>query len=213
MNQMNLSKETFWSRFANDFEKRNNYVAGRKEIESLKNRLSENKNLGKTLELGCGDGAYTETIAANAKSVVATDWSDDMIKVTMKRFINIATIEVKRENCFDLSFNDNSFDTVFMANLLHVIPTPEKALEECKRVLKPNGTLIILSFTIHGMKFFHKLGMLYRYLKTYGKPPKESSVLTVPVVTNMLAGVGFVTEQVDLMGSKMKSIYAVAKNR
>ncbi len=39
MNQLNNSiKETFWSRFANDFEKLNNYVAGKKEMEHLEKK-------------------------------------------------------------------------------------------------------------------------------------------------------------------------------
>jgi hypothetical protein len=136
-----------------------------------------------------------------------------MINVAKEKFRDSELIEFKKEDCFNLSFADNSFDTIFMANLLHVIPTPEKALEECKRVLRSNGNLIILSFTMHGMSFFNKVGMFYRYIKTYGKPPKESSVLTIQIVKNMLDKLGFVTEKIELIGNKMKSVYAIAKNK
>jgi len=98
-----------------------------------------------------------------------------------------------------------------MANLLHVIPTPEKALKECKRILKTDGQIIILSFTMHGMKFTHKLGMLYRYIRTYGKPPKESRVLTPINVKKLLNECGFETKNIDLIGRKMKTVYAIAK--
>ena len=187
----NTQKETFWSRFADDFEERNNYVAGKDEIENLKNHLSEIKDLGHTLELGCGDGAFSKVLVNNANYLIATDWSEEMVLAVKHKLAKLSAVEVQKENCMGLSFKDESFDSVFMANLLHVIPNPEKAISECKRVLKPSGRLIILSFTADGMSFFNKLGMIYRYLRTYGKPPKQSTVLTVPKVTKMLEKEGF----------------------
>ena len=211
MSRTMSQKESFWSRFATDFEKRNNYVAGYREIEFLKNRVAENMNLGITLELGCGDGVFTEVIASNSEKVIATDWSAEMVEVARQKFKDNEIIQVEQENCLNLSFDKNSFDTVFMANLLHVIPTPEKALDECKRVLKRDGRIIIVSFTMQGMKFFHKMGMLYRYIRTYGKPPKESSVLTTSIVKELLDTIGFEIKNIDLIGDKMKSVYAIAK--
>ena len=213
MNRLNNSaKETFWSRFANDFEKRNNYVAGKKEIEYLKKQLSEKKELGTVLELGCGDGVFSKIIAQNADDLIATDWSDEMIEAAKINLGEMNSVKVQKEDCFDLSFKEDSFDTVFMANLLHVIPQPEKALCECKRILKANGIIIILSFTMHGMSFFNKIGMLFRYLKTYGKPPKQSCVLTVSNAKQMLEKEEFLILQAELIGNKMKSVFTTAKN-
>jgi ubiquinone/menaquinone biosynthesis C-methylase UbiE len=210
-NEMNTNKETFWSRFAADFEKRNNYVIEKREIENLKEDLLQNEDLGNVLELGCGDGVFSKSISQNSDFLLATDWSDEMIKSAMANLVGFESIKVQKENCFELSFKDESFDTVFMANLLHIITDPEKVIAESRRVLKPNGQIIILSFTLHGMNFFHKLGMLYRYFKTYGKPPKESRVLTVSVVKQMLEDKQFLVQKADLIGFKMKSVLVVAK--
>jgi ubiquinone/menaquinone biosynthesis C-methylase UbiE len=211
MGKIKSSKEAFWSRFATDFEARNNYVVGFDEIEILKKQLLENKNLGKVLELGCGDGVFTNTIALNADKVIATDWSLEMVEVARQKFKNNKIIDVRQENCLNLSFENCSFNTVFMANLLHVIPIPGNVLDECKRILKKDGFLIILSFTIHGMTFFHKFSMLYRYIRTFGKPPKNSRVLTTSNVKDMLVEKGFEIRNIDLIGNKMKAVYAVAK--
>ena len=35
------------------------------------------------------------------------------------------------------------FDTMFMANVIHVIENPSLALQECYRILKDDGLLII----------------------------------------------------------------------
>jgi phosphatidylethanolamine/phosphatidyl-N-methylethanolamine N-methyltransferase len=41
-----------------------------------------------------------------------------------------------------MPYKKSSFDTVIIANTLHILPEPEKALREIKRVLKPDGILI-----------------------------------------------------------------------
>ena len=55
---------------------------------------------------------------------------------------------VPHEDIQSLSYKDNSFDLVLHSEVLEHVPNPHKALEECKRVLKPNGICI---FTIHIM--------------------------------------------------------------
>ena len=54
--------------------------------------------------------------------------------------------------------------------------------------------------------------MLYRYLKTYGKPPKQSRVLTISNVKQMLEKERFSIKQAELIGCKMKSVLITAKN-
>ena len=53
-----------------------------------------------------------------------------------------------------LRFEDNSFDVVVIANALHIIPNPEKALAEIRRVLKDDGLLIAPNYLLNvgGMK-------------------------------------------------------------
>ena len=48
-----------------------------------------------------------------------------------------------------LSYADDSFDAVLIANALHVMPEPEKALREIDRVLRPGGILIAPNFVEH----------------------------------------------------------------
>ena len=48
---------------------------------------------------------------------------------------------------FHLPYADQSFDVVIVSNALHIVPLPEKALIEFRRVLKNDGTLIAPTFT------------------------------------------------------------------
>ena len=202
-----MEKETYWSKFSNDLEERTNYVVGLKDITVLKRVLTEQKSLGKTLELACGNGTYSKVLIRESEHLTATDFSDEMVAVSKIRLKGIGNISIEKANCFSLSYPDSSFDTVFMANLLHVIPEPEKAVAEGKRVLNKNGRLIVISFTTEEMTFFNKLGMTYRYLKTYGKPPSTAQALTVQKTREIVKRCGFKIEESKLLGNKSKAIF------
>ena len=48
---------------------------------------------------------------------------------------------------FRLPYADRSFDVVIVSNALHIVPEPERALAEIRRVLKDDGILIAPTFT------------------------------------------------------------------
>jgi ubiquinone/menaquinone biosynthesis C-methylase UbiE len=205
-----MEKETYWSKFANDFEERTNYVVGKNDMELIETFLSKQKALGKTLEVGCGNGTYSKILILEAENFTATDFSDEMVAVAKERLKGVENVSVEKANCFNLSYPDSSFNTVFMANLLHIIREPEKAVAEGKRVLKKNGKLIVISFTTEGMTFFNRLGMIYRYLKTYGKPSPTAQTLTVQKTRDMVKNCGFEIEEAKLIGNKSKAIFIIA---
>lgn len=210
-----MEKEKYWSRFADDFEELNNYVVGKSDMDVILNKLSKQKDLKNILELGCGNGTYSKMLAKEADKLLATDFSEEMVNAAKTRLNSISNIKVENANCFNPPYPDNNFDTVFMANLLHIIPEPEKAIAESKRVLKnQGGRIIVIDFTPEGMIFFNKLGLVYRYLKTYGKPPskRQGQNLTVKKIREMLENTGFKIEETKLIGNKVKAVFIIAKN-
>ena len=208
-----MGKFKDWSSFAADFEKRSAFVVGQSDLDIVGRELSRLDKFGKVLELGCGTGVYTGLLAARADSVLATDISPEMVKVTTGKYKNLGNVNVERADCFDLTCSDETFDTVFMANLLHIVPEPEKIVAGVRRVLKRGGRIIISSLTVHGMKFSHKVGMGFRYLKTWGKPPKGGSVLTVENVTEMMEKGGFKVRCGRLIGDRSKSVFLIAERK
>ncbi len=206
-------KEIFWSKTANDFEEKNNKIVGAKSMQIVLDALAGEINLGNTLELACGNGTYSKVLVKNAETLTCTDWSEEMVAETKRRLKNFSNIKVEQANCFDLQYPDNSFDTVFMANLLHIIPKPEKALAEAKRVLKSNGQVIVIDFTATGMKFPDKMRMFYLFLKFYGKPPKGGQNIDDKKLKAMFENTGLKVEYSKIIGARSKAVFGKAFKR
>jgi ubiquinone/menaquinone biosynthesis C-methylase UbiE len=205
-----MAREVYWSRFSDDFEERNNYVAGQRNIEAIRKALSEQAVSGTVLELGCGNGTYSKVLGATADRVLATDLSDEMVAASKQRLKSFSNIQVAKADCFSLPYPDGEFDWVVMVNLLHVIPEPEKAIAESRRVLKNGGGIIVVSFTMEGLGLFHKLAMVYRYLRTYGKPPETAQTLTLDKTTALLNAGGFAVKEARLVGETSKAVFVQA---
>ena len=108
------------------------------------------------LEIATGPGLLAKHVAPAARRMVATDYSEGMIREAMKgeRPANL-TFEVADATA--LPYADNAFDAVLIANALHVMPEPEKALNEIDRVLRPGGVLIAPNFVEHRGGFMSRV--------------------------------------------------------
>lgn len=102
----------------------------------------------KVLEIATGPGLLAKHVAYASKSMVATDYSEGMIKEACKGEYS-EKLKFEVADATDLPYPDNSFDVVLIANALHVMPSPEKALSEINRVLRSDGILIAPNFVGH----------------------------------------------------------------
>ena len=107
------------------------------------------------LELATGTGLIAKHIVNAAAHIEATDASAEMI-VEARRDNRSAKLHFSVQDMFRLPYADKSFDVVIVSNALHIVPRPEKALQEIKRVLKDDGTLIAPTFTHAGNSFCGK---------------------------------------------------------
>ena len=108
------------------------------------------------LELATGTGLIAKHIVNAAAHIEATDASAEMI-AEAKRDNHSAKLHFSVQDMFRLPYADESFDVVIVSNALHIVPRPEKALAEIKRVLKDDGTLIAPTFTHAGNSFSGKV--------------------------------------------------------
>ncbi len=115
------------------------------------------------LELATGTGLIAKHIVNAAAHIEATDASAEMI-TEAKRDNRSAKLHFSVQDMFRLPYADGSFDAVIVSNALHIVPQPEKALREIRRVLKDDGVLIAPTFTHAGNSFSGKVRAFFMKL-------------------------------------------------
>lgn len=189
---MNDNKK-FWQRFAklySSFMEKGNKELYEKIKESSIPYITCDTNV---LELACGSGQLSFRLARYAKLWGATDFSENMI-AEAKKHSKYKNLHFSVQDATSLPYADGSFDAVVIANALHIMPEPDRAMSEICRVLKEGGTLIAPTF-IHGeggryrfrIKMMNLIGFktyskwnadeFVEYIKSYGYEIREQSVL------------------------------------
>ena len=138
--------ENFWDRNAKRYDRfmRKDRAAYEKLYELIRPVVKART----VLELAAGTGLIAKNIVRAASHIEVTDASEEMI-TEAKRNNRSAKLHFSVRDMFCLPYADKSFDVVIVSNALHIVPQPEKALAEIRRVLKDDGVLIAPTFT-HG---------------------------------------------------------------
>jgi len=110
------------------------------------------------LEAACGVGAQTCIIGQKNPDIhfVSIDLSEKSLMTASQVIdsLDIVNVEFKHADVFDLPFDNDFFDHVFVCFLLEHLSEPDRALTELKRVLKPGGTITVIEGD-HGSTYFH----------------------------------------------------------
>ena len=126
------------------------------------------------LEVATGTGLIAKSIVNAAAHIEATDASAEMI-LEAKRDNQSAKLHFSVQDMFRLPYAGKSFDVVIVSNALHIVPQPEKALAEIRRVLKDDGVLIAPTFTHAGNSFTGKVRAFFMKLAGFPLHSKWAS--------------------------------------
>ena len=99
----------------------------------------------RVLECACGTGMISAAVAAKCRELTATD-SEGMLKRAKKRLKRFDNAKICFADITKLGFDDESFDAVIAANVIHLLDEPRSALSELSRVCKKGGKLIIPTY-------------------------------------------------------------------
>jgi ubiquinone/menaquinone biosynthesis C-methylase UbiE len=135
-----------------------------------------NKSSLNILDYGCGLNTYLFEIACknNIYKCYGIDINNNFIEINKKiaEHNNIKNIFFENNTKpYKTSFLSNNFDVVILGSVIEHTNRPKELIKECRRVLRPNGIIIITTPYIFHKKFFR----LTNILKT-GITPKDHAV-------------------------------------
>ena len=109
------------------------------------------------LDVGCGTGNLLSHISSKFDAKIAgVDISQDMLEIAREKLDEKADLRVS--DAENLPFDDESFEVVTCTDSFHHYPHPGNVLLEFKRVLKPEGCIIIADLSVP--QPFRQLGNL-----------------------------------------------------
>lgn len=102
----------------------------------------------RVLDLGCGNGSLSHTIAQQGYDVVGVEDSEQGVTIAKKTFPDCHFIQA---SIYDLPYTDlqNSFDVVIAVEVIEHLLYPKELAKAARKCLKPNGRLI-LTTPYHG---------------------------------------------------------------
>jgi ubiquinone/menaquinone biosynthesis C-methylase UbiE len=107
------------------------------------------------LDVACGTGEFERLILAEhpAQHMVGVDISEKMLAIARQKLRRYPSVSFQAASASVLPFPNSRFDLVISANAFHYFEDPDAALAEMKRVLKPNGKIIILDWCKDSLLF------------------------------------------------------------
>lgn len=100
------------------------------------------------LDVACGTGTFERLVVLEqpTQSIIGVDLSEKMLEIAEEKCRDYPNVSFQNASVTALPFVDRSFDVVVSASAFHYFENPTAALIEMRRVLKPEGELVILDW-------------------------------------------------------------------
>ena len=166
---------TFWDRVAwlYDLVERSNRAVNAAAAARVAGLVPKG---ARVLDCAAGTGEFSLAAAERAETVLCTDLSLPMLDRARKKAKKrgLTNISFAQRDITALPDRDGSFDAVIAANVLHLLPQPERAVRELWRVTAPGGRLILPTYlqgrvgTAYGtmIKIYQGVGFHYEHAFT-----------------------------------------------
>lgn len=136
----------FWdiaARLYDVFENNYNGAVNKALSEKVAELVNEHDEV---LECACGTGMISKRVAPRCKKLLATDFSESMLKQARKKCSSFDNISFSFADITALPFENERFDIVIAGNVIHLLDNPQKAINELARVCRKGGTIIIPTY-------------------------------------------------------------------
>ncbi len=104
-------------------------------------------------DVGAGSGFITEGLIRKGLKVIAVDQSEAMLAEMRKKFSGAEGIDYRLGEAEKLPIPDEAVDYAFANMYIHHVESPQTAIKEMVRILKPGGELVITDMDEHEFEF------------------------------------------------------------
>ncbi|KHD90004.1 MAG: hypothetical protein OM95_00295 [Bdellovibrio sp. ArHS] len=152
------------------------------------------------LEAACGTGPGLGYLSSQSKSLTAGDFSETVLSVAKNHYKD--RIKLLPFDAQNSPFADASFDVVILFEAIYYLPDAAKFIDECRRILRPEGTLLLATANCS--------------LFDFNPSPHSTKYYTVPELTALLNSKDFSVEcfggsPISRQGLKNKIFSALKK--
>lgn len=133
-------------------------------FESVSKLLSKCSTFEKAHEIGSGEGLSTQRLKSMVPFITASEFVEELVK---KAQLNNPEIPIFQESVYDLKYENDSVDLVFLLEVLEHLDYPEKALQEIKRV---SSNYLVIGVPREPMWRFLNM-CRFKYLNDFGNTP------------------------------------------
>lgn len=177
--------------------------------DAFVDRLDLSPNV-EALEVGAGSGAITVGLYRHVKSLLATDFAPDMVKILRERMLALGVQNVSCEvmDGQALELDDCSFDAVACGFALMLFPDRQRGFSELRRVLRPGGRAVISGWA--GPDKFEVFGLLIEAMKAAfpdmppAPPPPVFSLANPQDFKREMEGGGFRDVDVEFVSRELE---------
>lgn len=117
--------------------------------QSLGRGLAGLCRLGRVLDVASGDGALAELLAPRADTILCLDLSEAVVVSGRRRLAHLPNVRFERGDMHDIPVGDDSVDHLLLMAALCYATDPHRVLCEARRVLAPDGDLVLVDLCAH----------------------------------------------------------------
>ena len=200
------TEHQYWEDRSETYDRDAAHIVGERLTADIKSWLQNQFTRTEVvLELGCGTGAFSESVAPFIKDLVATDMSEPMLQQARAKLEEHGNVRVQKQDAYKTTFDDATLDAVLMVNLLHIVHDPASILQECARVLRDDGKIVVVDVTSQGAPLLAGLRLGLRYLRRWGRPPASSRNISLDELVRLTQEAGYVVKDEALVGETVKA--------
>lgn len=157
---------------------------------------------GRILDLGCGDGDSVASLNRLGWQAEGIDVDPDAVRVAQSQGLKVTLGKLEAGG-----YPDDYFDAVAMNHVIEHVHDPLALLQECRRILKPSGRMVITTPNVESLG--HKI---FRLCWVHLDPPRHLFLLSSRSLRALVEQSGFTVRSLVTLPTGSRWLYTASRS-